>query len=155
MNLSRIAAAAATATLFAVSAQAAQPNAGPDAFAKAVAAAKAYPEAVITTKAKIAVYYTPFGGIVRSKGVAGVTNPSTGIYCITPSPLLTVDLTNVYPQVSVDWNLSAGFSLLAYWKDTPAYSDCPAGDLEVTTYDFNAGGPAVLSGAVAFDLSIN
>lgn len=155
MNLTRIAAAAATASLFTVCAQAAQPNAGPDAYAKAVASARVNPEAIITTKAKIAVYYTPFGGIIRSKGVAGVTNPSTGIYCITPSPLLVVDLTKVYPQVSVEWNLSSGFSLLAYWKDTPGFSDCPTGDLEVTTYDFNAGGPAVLSGKVAFNLNIN
>ena len=154
MNLPRlIAMSGAAASLLVANAFAAQPNGGPNAFAQAIAAARTSPEAIVTTKAKIAVYYTPFGGIVRSKGVLGVTNPATGIYCITPS--VAVDLTGVYPQVSVEWNLSSGFSLQAYWKNTPSVSDCPAGDLEVTTYDFNAGGPAVLSGVVAFNLNIN
>jgi len=134
---------------FATSASAATPNGGADAFAKAKAAAGT---AGFTTKAKVALYYTPtFGGIIRSKGVAAVTNPSTGIICVTPS--VALNLAGVFPQVTIDWNLSSGFSLLAYTKDTNAFSDCPAGDLEVTTYTFDATG-AVLSNLVAIDLQI-
>ena len=103
-----------------------------------------------TTKAKVALYYTPaFGGVIHSKGVAAVSTPTTGIHCITPS--IAVDLAQVTPQVSVDWNMSAGNALLAFTKDTSAFTNCPAGDLEVTTYDFNAGGAPVLSNNVAFN----
>ena len=134
-------------TSLAVSSFAAQPNAG---FAAAERAKSGAGTAgVYTTKAKVALYYTPtFGGVIHSKGVAAVSTPSTGIHCITPS--ISVSLAGVTPQVSVDWNLSSGFSLLAYTKDTNAFSDCPAGDLEVTTYTFDASG-AVLSNLVAFN----
>jgi len=126
------------------------PNGGADAFAKAKAASAA--AAPYTTKSKLALYYTPtFGGIIRSKGVSAVTNPSTGIICITPS--VSLNLAAIYPQVGIDWNLSSGFSLLAYTKDTSAFSDCPAGDLEVTTYTFDTTG-TVLSNLVAINLEV-
>lgn len=126
---------------------AAGPNAGQAGVARAKADAVT---AAYTTKAKVALYYSPsFGGVIHSKGVAKVTTIATGIHCITPS--IAVNLAAVTPQVSVDWNLSAGFALLAFTKDTSAFTDCPAGDLEVTTYDFNAGGTPVLSNLVAFN----
>jgi hypothetical protein len=131
----------------AMSSFAAGPNAGYAAVERAKAGVAA--GGVYTTKAKVAVYYSPgFGGVIHAKGVAAVSTPSTGIHCITPS--ISVSLPGVTPQVTVDWNLSSGFSLLAYTKDTSAFSDCPAGDLEVTTYTFDASG-AVLSNNVAFN----
>ncbi|MBQ0943000.1 hypothetical protein KAK07_06610 [Ideonella sp. 4Y16] len=141
-SLAVLSLAAAAAATFA-----ATPNAGKAGAARIKDAATTV---TYTTKAKVALYYSPsFGGVIHSKGIAAVSTPSTGIHCITPS--IAVDLTKVTPQVTVDWNLSSGFALLAYTKDTSAFTDCPAGDLEVTTYDFNAGGTPVLSNVVAFN----
>jgi hypothetical protein len=90
--------------------------------------------------------------IIRSTNVSSVTNPSTGIFCITPT--VAVNAATVYPMLSIEWGDSSGFALLAYWKDTTIFTDCSAGQLEVTTYDFNAGGTPVLSQKVAFDLVV-
>ena len=57
-------------------------------------------------------------------------------------------------MVSIEWAESMGYALLAYWQDVSAFTDCPAGALEVRTYDFNAGGYPVVSANVAFDLLI-
>jgi hypothetical protein len=142
------------AAVLAPAAYAAEPNAGYAAIAAAKNAAATNADlggAPFGTKAKLALYYSGFSGIIRSKGVKAVTNPSAGIVCITPS--VALNLGGIYPQVSIDWNLSSGSSLLAYTKDTNAFSDCPAGDLEVTTYTFDANGP-ILSNNVAFNLVI-
>ena len=104
-----------------------------------------------STKAKVAYYYSR-GQTDRSKNVADFENPSTGIYCIEPS--IPVNLKKDEPLVSVEWARSFGYALEAYWIDVNDYSDCPDGYLEVTTYDFNAGGYPVLSDEVAFNLVI-
>jgi hypothetical protein len=111
------------------------------------------PPVAFTTKAKLAISWTPtFGGVIRSKGVKSVSNPKTGVFCITPS--VSLDLTKIYPLVSIEWGYSSGSSLLAYWRDTSLSTDCGATDLEVQTYDFNNGGSPVPSQLVAFDLVI-
>ena len=92
--------------------------------------------------------------LIRSKGVADFTNPSTGIYCITPG--VNLNLKKIYPLVSIEWGRSSGNALLAFWRDTTLNNkDCGPGLLEVQTFDFDSGTlPPVPSAQVGFDLVI-
>jgi hypothetical protein len=111
------------------------------------------PKKSFTTKAKVAYSYTRGDGIDRVKNVSDFQHPSTGIYCLLPS--VPLDQTQDFPQVSVEWDNSSGFGLLAYWQDTVEFSDCPSGYMEVKTYDMNSGDAPVISDNVAFDVSVN
>ncbi len=86
--------------------------------------------------------------IVFKKGVAAVSNPSTGIYCVTTTVPLPA---GALPVVTVEWGNSVGNSLLAYWVDS--VFDCPAGQIDIRTYDFSSGAP-VLSHNVAFTVFV-
>jgi hypothetical protein len=117
------------------------------------APASVSPATAFTTNAKLALSWSPFGGTLRSKGVKSVTNPTTGVICITPS--VSLNLAKIYPLVSVEWGESSGNALLAFWRDTSIDNvDCGAGKLEVQTFDFNGGGSPIASQSVAFDLVI-
>lgn len=107
-----------------------------------------------TTNAKLAYYYSRGIAPARSKNVASFSNPSTGVYCIKPSASTVLNLSKIYPMVSIEWGTSDGFALLAYWRDVASTSDCASGELEVQTYDFNAGGYPVASGNVSFSFII-
>ena len=109
------------------------------------------PEAAFATNAKVAYFYSRGFLAARSKNVSAFSNPSTGIYCITPS--VSLNLAKIYPMVSIEWGSSSGSALLAYWRDTNSSTNCPAGALEVQTFDFNSG-TVEASGNVAFDLII-
>jgi hypothetical protein len=100
------------------------------------------------TKAKLALLLSPFNGVRRSIGVASVTNPSTGVYCIAPS--VPINLTGIYPQVTVEWGESAGNALMAFWRDTAKGAECDTSQLEVMTFDFNSASKPVLSNQVSF-----
>ncbi|HVZ90109.1 MAG TPA: hypothetical protein VG843_00545 [Rhizomicrobium sp.] len=105
------------------------------------------------TKAKVAYNYSRGFGIDRSKNVSDFQHPSTGIYCILPS--VSVDTTQDYPLVSIEWDSSFGSALFAYWKDPNVFSDCPSGYQEVTTYEADDGIPVTLTDNVAFDFMIH
>ena len=105
------------------------------------------PKKAFTTKAKVAYSYARGIGIDRVKNVSDFQHPSVGIYCILPS--VPVDTTQDHPDVSIEWDNSLGFGLLAYWQDTDEFSDCPSGYSEVKTYAFDDG--LALSDQVAFD----
>jgi hypothetical protein len=87
------------------------------------------------TTARMAVLYSPFNGIIRSKGVASVNHIATGINCITP--MVAIRQTKFYQSVSVDWGWSSGSSLVVMTRDNAdGFTDCPnAGDFEVMTFD--------------------
>jgi hypothetical protein len=109
------------------------------------------PPAAFVTKAELAVSYSGITGLSRKKNVTSVTNPSTGVFCIEPA--VALNFKHIYPLVSVEWGDSLGNALLAFWRDTTLGTDCPAGWLEVQTFDFGSGS-AVASQDVAFDLVI-
>jgi hypothetical protein len=113
---------------------------------------QAAPEAGFGTTAKVAYSYTRGYGTDRKVRVSKFYSPSTGIYCIAPS--VPLNLKAIEPTVSIEWGYSSGYALLAYWIDTSVYTNCSTGELEVTTYDFNAGGYPVISSNVAFNLVI-
>ena len=141
-------AALAGAVAFAAAGHAGLPSynsAGHPAAHQPVALSKTF-----STKAKVSYFYTRGIGTDRSKNVSDFQHPSTEIYCMKPS--ITVDFSQDEPQVSIEWGYSSGFALQAYWIDVSVYTDCPSGYLEVTTYDFNAGGYPVLSDNVAFNM---
>jgi hypothetical protein len=100
------------------------------------------------TKAKLALLYSPFNGVRRSIGIASVTNPSTGVYCMTPS--VPINLLGIYPTVTVEWGESAGNAVMAFWRDTANGAECSTSQLEVMTFDFNSASKPVLSNQVSF-----
>lgn len=100
---------------------------------------------------RLLVFIGPYepGYVIRSKGVAEVTHPTTGDWCIKPKASWKVG--EVVPTVSVEWAYSSGASLLAYWRSDGA--GCPEGYIEVYTLDFSSGTP-VQSDNVAFTVVI-
>jgi hypothetical protein len=102
---------------------------------------------------KVAYSYTRGFGTDRSKGVLAFSNPSTGIYCIQPTSA-TLNLAKIFPLVSIEWSTSFGEALQAFWVDTTVFSDCPAGNLEVQTWDISTGTAPVITSNVAFDVVV-
>lgn len=96
-------------------------------------------------RAYASVLRTPAFDATRTKGFASVTRPFTGVYCLTPSP--GTDIVNVPALVTIEWGTSFGFDLLAY--PIGVNFQCPAGTLEVRTYQL-PGGVATLSNNIAF-----
>jgi hypothetical protein len=98
--------------------------------------------------ARLCAYIAQNGVVVRSKNVASVTNPSTGVVCIRPRPGV-IRIASIVPSVTVEWGLSLGSDLLAFYEDIKV--GCPSGTLEVRTYDL-AGN---LNPRVAFTIVVD
>ncbi len=96
--------------------------------------------------ARIAAFVQAGGAVVRSKGIAAVTHPSTGVYCIDPAAAAFAVNTAV-PTLSVDWSTSLGDALMAHWRS--AGVGCPAGWFSVLTFD-GEDGTFDLSNGVSF-----
>ena len=80
----------------------------------------------------IELYERGFTTYSFSKGVSSLSNPATGVYCITPS----VSLSPTKPaQVTLEWSFSSGFSFVDFWEN--GSFDCPGttSQVEVRTYD--------------------
>ena len=103
--------------------------------------------------ARLTALIAPGGNLIRSKNVANVTNPSTGITCIKPTPGKGIGIGRIVPAVSVEWGWSIGNDLVAfYFSNEPIFfTDCPAGYIEVRTYDFGGN----LSDRVAFTIVVD
>jgi hypothetical protein len=101
------------------------------------------------------VFRAPFR-VIGSKGFGAISNPKTGIYCLTLGP--GTQFTGTAPLVSVEWGNSLGVVLFAQWDQ--ANVDCGGGSLtnviEVRTYKGDTAGVGsgyqtpVLSNDVAF-----
>lgn len=117
--------------------------------------AGAVPEAsgLAQSTARLTALVVPGGNVIRSKNVANVTNPSSGIYCIRPTPGKGISIGRIVPSVTVEWGWSFGNDLVAYYfsNEPTAFTDCPSGYIEVRTYDF-AGN---LSNRVAFTIVVD
>jgi len=88
--------------------------------------------------------------VLRSWGVASVTNPSVGQYCIKPSG--SWDVNKVVPVLTTDWSCSSGTSLLVFYRSSGL--GCSSGNISVLTYDFSSGSPT-LSNNVAFTIFVD
>jgi hypothetical protein len=130
MSNSVIVLAAALAGLAFGSAYAAQPNA-PRTVPFAID-----PMQAAGTPPTIAFIYSPANyGIELNKGIAAITSPAIGIFCLTPR--LVLKATSL-PVVTVDWGGSTGNSLAAFVSHYA--SSCTNSQIEVHTYNF-AGAP--------------
>lgn len=84
----------------------------------------------------------------RTKGFSAVTNPATGIYCLTLTDS-AIDPATIAPIVTVDWFSSTGDSLSAY-VSLSAFG-CPGGtDVGVRTYTWSSVSESAPSGGVDF-----
>ena len=120
---------------------------GPGGDAEGVAA----PVRASAPSARLAALVRPDGTLARKRGVASVTKPETGEFCITPKASTGIDVARVVPQVSVEWGLSIGNANLAQVYANA--DDCPAGDLEVRT--FNGDGASFgEADTVAFTITV-
>lgn len=81
----------------------------------------------------------------RTKNFTGVTNPMTGIYCLTPVPGINPDLRTAI--LSPEFGNSAGAELEAFFNADG--TDCAAGKFEVIT---SVAG--VMSNNVAFSIFV-
>lgn len=93
--------------------------------------------------ARIAAFVQSGGAVVRSKGITGVSHPSTGVYCVDPKDA-AFNVNKIVPTLSVDWSTSLGDALMAAWRS--AGVGCPTGEIAVLTFDGEDG---------SFDLSNN
>ncbi len=84
-----------------------------------------------------------------TRGFESFSNPSTGVYCFTPSPGSGIDPSTDIALLTVEWGNSGGSDLLAYSYN----GQCGAGQFGVRTYDF-ASGNQVLTGDVAFFIAV-
>src|SRR4051812_11855701 len=66
--------------------------------------------------------------ILRAKGVASVTNPLTGFFCIKPSST-TMRLGRIVPTVSVDAGRTPNADTTVVWSSLNI--GCPSGTIEV------------------------
>jgi hypothetical protein len=71
------------------------------------------------------------GTILSQQLIASISHPQTGVYCITPDA--SIDASTAVTMISVEWYHSSGFDLLA--QVCLPVDVCPAGTLEVKTYD--------------------
>lgn len=100
-------------------------------------------------KQTIALIYSPLYALASiSVGVAGLTNPGTGIFCIAPKKAISA---TVAPTVTVEWGASLGNNLEAFYEQAAA--DCPTGNIEVRTFDFSSG-TATAAQNVAFIVTV-
>ena len=99
-------------------------------------------------KARLCAFIGQGGTVFRSKNVALVTNPSAGVYCITPNAGV-LNIATIVPSVTVEWGTSSGSDLLAFWRD--GVFSCPFGAIEVRTY--NLAGD--LNPSVSFTIVVN
>jgi hypothetical protein len=89
------------------------------------------------------------GSIFRTKGVAAITHPSVGLYCVRPS----VRLGAYVPVVSVDWSTSLGDGSLVQWRSSGI--GCPTGNVTIMTFsNGDSSTDFTLSDLVVFTLLV-
>lgn len=105
-----------------------------------------------TGNARIMALIQPGGGLLRAKGVASVTNPLTGFYCLRPSST-TIDLATVVPVASVDYSVTSLEDAIVQIRSNRTV--CTGRALEFVTLDRRAGGTSYrLSRAVQFSVVV-
>ena len=77
-------------------------------------------------------YERGFTSAWYSKGVSALSNPKTGVYCITPiRPIKSTS----NPQVTLEWSYSYGSSFVDFWENGSFDYPSGNGQLEIKTYD--------------------
>jgi hypothetical protein len=81
---------------------------------------------------RLAAFISNDGSFVRSKGVASVTHPKQGVYCIKPN--FSVNVSRIIPSITPEWNGSPDFWVTALYQSNNI--ECP-GAISVYTLRFN------------------
>jgi hypothetical protein len=127
-----------------------------DAPVAASRAAAATPSAIGGASApgvRLAALIDQGGGVVRSKGVARVTRPATGRYCIYPASGSGVSPSNIVPVVSVDYSNSSVHESLVQYRSAGVH--CPSSAIAVVTMaDLDLDGIWGFSSTVAFTIIV-
>lgn len=71
--------------------------------------------------------------VVRQVGVAEVTNPATGVFCVRAAASTGIKPAKVVPIVSTEYTLTTGFDTATQWAS--GRTSCPSGTVEVRTFD--------------------
>lgn len=85
--------------------------------------------------------------VVRSKGIASISSPETGIVCIQPSGSINVN--NIVPIVSVDFSRSLGNDNLVQYRSSG--TGCPSGNIAVRTFRFDKNSSSIVNSFVPAD----
>jgi hypothetical protein len=101
------------------------------------------------TALTIAYIYSPYYGTVLNQGVASISNPRKGVYCLVPSTALSA---TQLPIVTVEWGGSHGNGVFADYDHFNV--TCASGQIEVRTFDISTG-PALPSEKVGFSVAVN
>lgn len=73
----------------------------------------------------------------RGKNIQSVTNPDTGIFCITPRPGAGITPGAAVPIVSTEFDGTPSDNHFANWDRTP--DDCGPGKIEVQAFELGVG----------------
>ena len=93
------------------------------------------------------------GGVVRSKGLARVTRPATGRYCIYPRTDSGINASNIVPVVSVDYSNSSVHESLVQYRSAGVH--CSGNAIAVVTMaDLNLDGVWGFSSTVGFTIVV-
>jgi hypothetical protein len=93
------------------------------------------------------------GAVLRNKGIASVTKPARGVFCIKPTAASGITPSNAIVQLTVDWSRTQFNEALAQWADIP--QRCHASQIEVRTLlDTQPNGFFTQSDAVSFSIIV-
>lgn len=103
----------------------------------ALAANNIAPAAAVTAEApnaRLAVLIdggatAPSFTVLRRKGVASISNLSTGIFCVTPKASLGMDVSKIMPIVTTELAGTSSVTFRAFWYASGL--NCPAGSIEI------------------------
>lgn len=123
---------------------------------RATDAAAAAPKAttvVTAPNARLAALIRPGGAIVRQKGVASVSHPNVGVYCIQPAASTGIVPGNSIVIVTPEFFWSRINEVTVQWAS--AGSGCGSGRIAVYTLsDFNLDARYRLSDDAAFSIYV-
>ena len=93
------------------------------------------------------------GFILRNKGIASVTMPSRGVFCIKPTAGSGINTDTAVVQVTVDWSRSEFNESLVQWASEPRY--CSSSQFEIhTLWDREPNAIYTQSDRVAFSIIV-
>jgi hypothetical protein len=76
------------------------------------------------------------GAILRNKGIASVTKPAQGVFCIKPTAASGVTPNNALVQVTVDWSRTKFNEAMVQWASIQSLDGrpfCPTSRIEIHT----------------------
>lgn len=98
---------------------------------------EAAPGGVQAPNARLAGHINSDGSFIIKKGIAAITHPSVGHFCITPGANTGISTATAIPEAVVDWSNSSGDANMVQIRSSGF--GCAAGDIEVLTFSGEDG----------------